>query len=439
MFSTTNPQNDSRSNEDEDDDDQDVFDVEFKKENYELDGTWSNYIRRLEKSSNSENLKLTGLIFKNFIIKKQHSTLFLPLLRKFVLDLHMQMDSAEFHRFVDLFDLRIYFFFIKKEDTFWKFEELWIMNIQLELIINGVTFFKMDRKNNQEVTINFSNDHAAILSGMVDLNSNDSKNLEKLNLATTDIPSVGFATDNLREICLYKVYDNCEPGLVASFLKRCQNLEKLSCCVDKEKLDSDSDKSKINLAHDLISKNLKRLALSKIQLLFNPATLKIAKKEHVEELYTNFVHFSPMIFEKFDLLFPSLKRVSFRKCESEQYDNKEKLLTSVNVRLLSNIIFKIKSIEWIRVWGFDWTQKEQKPSPSSSKKTATTPPTNNKIALRNTALPITHVEEFTLKSLLKSSGIKVNSQDFLLVKDAKTGIWKGTQYDGKGKNAEDNG
>src|SRR5581483_1820711 len=158
---------------------------------------------------------------------------------------------------------------------------------------------------------------------------------------------------------------------------------------------------------------------------FKMSILSKAKKINLVELYADSCHLSSIFCEKFQELFPQLKKVGFIKCESEIHktgESKVKLISGVTVRLLENIR-KIKTMEWIRIQEMYWPSEKESPEtnneiPGTSSQT--------KRILRN-CTPIRENEITSLKKFFESASLPPNSTNFLLEK--KSEAWQGTDYD----------
>lgn len=71
------------------------------------------------------------------------------------------------------------------------------------------------------------------------------------------------------------------------------------------------DKSSIDLGQDLVSgEKLTKLAVSYGKITLQ-TELKNGIKINLSELHSDYCHWNPAIFEEFDQLFPSLRRVTF--------------------------------------------------------------------------------------------------------------------------------
>jgi hypothetical protein len=340
-----------------------------------------------------------------------------PLLEEFSINLKLDLPDG-FQRFSQKFDLRKFAFFTKHPDRQWKLRELWKLGVPITIKINGVTLFHMN-KQQKEMIINFPNhsDAEEIMKGVQrgDL-------LTKLTLIKTAIPSriTWFPASSLQRICFYgvKVFDQYDLG---NLVRKCRNLVELAFYAsDNECLMGGVPlPSIVDLDHDFVSGDkLERISLYNVALLVKISLKDKPVFDGVTELYLEECQWTRKLADVLHLVFPNLVRFSATRWDppkiepdTEETEKKETLPEDlsyeVSARMIMSVL-KIKSLKWIRVNGLRLNEGLQGQEVTSR-------PSKN-LKRKRRCSKQSGEELRSIVDLLKKSGLREESYNFILVK-----------------------
>lgn len=409
--------------------------------------SWENFVHHLADNDEQALDSTFKIRLKDVTLSNNHDypTVVLKNLKTIILDLNLPYNigtggrkayERELLRFEKSFDIKRYLFYRKSSQYLNKeinLEELWD-NVQrskmsIKIIINGVTMLRMN-ENNKEIAIGFRNDSDLILSGVW-------SGILKLSLMKTDVPNFSrFPCKNLKELLFYNVWALSSTD-VKEFVRKCSSLQSFCCwvvCPWWENMKKSAcnnappphSPTELDMKTDLVSKNLKHLALYKVVLTVPPKTVK----PHLTDLFLDTCFWPANFGNNFGTIFPNLRRCALIY-KDEHHRVRQDFKSAITVRMVHNLIH-LNHIEWIRIFGLDWNERYLAEQKVTAK------------LLRSSIIPIDETEVVEVRNILVGCNIHDDAKNFILERNLTTAadsqyIWSGLQLNEREPTENDNG